>query len=160
MRRRAAFAVAAAVLATACSAMPAPAVAGSADSAARRLAGLAASLEEPDWQAMDGLPISSRSSTRQLTDLEKLQALAGHHARRFLLGLPIIGPAPTEVSLTLDPEVARFQAYVGTLAPGVYATYIFIGIGYMFVLCCCMFGCCLCCTMALLPTELCVCSFC
>jgi hypothetical protein len=162
MRRAADFAAVAALLATACSALPSPAVTAPADAVARRFAALSSPLDEPDLHSPEP---AADSAPRPLTDFEKLHALAGHHARRWLLGLPITGPGDDDAVgglgvSAMDPEVARFAAYVGTLGPGVYATYMFIGAGYMFILCCCTFGCCLCCTMALLPTELCVCGIC
>ena len=59
-----------------------------------------------------------------------------------------------------DPEVQRFQEYVATISPAVYATYLFLGIALCMVVFCCTFACCFCCTLALLPFECLCCSTC
>jgi len=132
-------------------AMPAPAAVSTGHTAGRALAAAVAPMVEFVDPAETAGP-----RKRTLTDFELLTAYAGHRMSRALLSLPSSGPIESSSAVVADPEAARFAAYVGTLAPGLYATYLFIGIGYFFVMCCCVLGCCLCCSMALCPTELCV----
>lgn len=96
------------------------------------------------------------------TDLDILINLATGGARRHLLGdLLAAGPASlvslaADVGPASDPEVARFQAYMGTIAPGLLATYFVLGLILFCTTFCCVCGCVYCCCLALLPTEVCM----
>eukprot|EP00967_Tisochrysis_lutea_P116331 scaffold187227_cov35-Tisochrysis_lutea.AAC.1 len=73
-------------------------------------------------------PASPHPHGRTLEDLEILVSSTAHSIHRQLQGnLLASGPAAMAslaagTGPATDPEVARFQAYVGTLAPGVLAT--------------------------------------
>jgi hypothetical protein len=97
------------------------------------------------------------------TGLDILIDMATGGSRRRLQGqLLAVGPAAFASFAAgvggpaTDPEVARFQSYIGTLTPGLLATY---GLALFLTICttaCCVSACVYCCCLALLPTEVCM----
>ena len=133
--------------------------------------------------AGSAVPVADRAPVAELDEPEALPqgvdplAYFGSRARRLFDGLSGMGPMEgmTTAGGTAaglmgsmagggggggDPEVQRFQEYVATLAPAVFATYLFLGIALCMVVFCCTFACCFCCTLALLPFECLCCSTC
>jgi hypothetical protein len=126
----------------------------------------AAATAADDGRRLAGLPaapeLAGSPASKLPTDLEILIGMATGGARRHLEGNLLAAGPEAMASLAAgvgpasDPEVARFQAYIGTLAPGLAATYFLMGLILVCTTFCCVCGCVYCCCLALLPTEVCV----
>ena len=116
--------------------------------------------------AGSAVPVADRAPLAELDEPEALPkgadplAYFGSRTRRLFDAAGLMGSMAVVGGGGGDPEVQRFQEYVATLSPAVYATYLFLGIALCMVLCCCTFACCFCCTLALLPDCFCCEAFC
>ena len=146
---RAALALAVGLIVTGCAALATP--------QERSIA--AGSLDEPEQ-----LVPSAGAHRRELTELEVLPAWVGFHVRR-LWGVAsedtVVESAVGEgVRDSLDPTVDRFRQYVSTISPAIYATYTLVGVLAFLLTFCLTCAFCVCCSVALLPYEICANSCC